>query len=131
MASALATNDKKEDYRKLTGSQKAAIVLMAIDEDNATKILGTMSDEERHEPFVAYARRREQGHVSVRPVDRRAGPDRPTRGVRVPRDNGNPQRFVARGLTGRPRPNAIAGKHQRRACQDDQAAKDLSYPSHG
>jgi flagellar motor switch protein FliG len=42
----LAVTDKKEDYRKLTGVQKAAIVLMAIDEDNATKILNTMSDEE-------------------------------------------------------------------------------------
>lgn len=41
-----ATTDKKEDYRKLTGAQKAAIILMSIDEENATKILGTMSDEE-------------------------------------------------------------------------------------
>ena len=38
--------EKKEDYRKLTGVQKAAIILMTVDEDNATKILGTMSDEE-------------------------------------------------------------------------------------
>ncbi len=41
-----AVNDKKEDYRKLTGAQKAAIVLMSIDEENATKILNSMSDEE-------------------------------------------------------------------------------------
>jgi flagellar motor switch protein FliG len=41
-----ATTDKKEDYRKLTGAQKAAIVLMSIDEENATKILNSMSDEE-------------------------------------------------------------------------------------
>lgn len=46
MALPAANNDKKEDYRKLTGSQKAAIVLMSIDEDNATKILTAMSDEE-------------------------------------------------------------------------------------
>lgn len=38
--------EKKEDYRKLTGAQKAAIVLMSIDEENATKILGSMADEE-------------------------------------------------------------------------------------
>jgi flagellar motor switch protein FliG len=45
MASAVPA-EKKEDYRKLTGAQKAAIVLMAIDEENATKILNSMSDEE-------------------------------------------------------------------------------------
>jgi flagellar motor switch protein FliG len=41
-----ATSEKKEDYRKLTGAQKAAIVLMSIDEENATKILTSMNDEE-------------------------------------------------------------------------------------
>lgn len=46
MASAPTTTDKKEDYRKLTGAQKAAIVLMSIDEENATKILNSMSDDE-------------------------------------------------------------------------------------
>lgn len=46
MASPPATSEKKEDYRKLTGAQKAAIVLMSIDEENATKILSSMSDEE-------------------------------------------------------------------------------------
>jgi len=44
--SSLVVSEKKEDYRKLTGVQKTAIVLMAIDEDNATKILNTMTDEE-------------------------------------------------------------------------------------
>lgn len=44
MATAVA--DKKDDYRKLTGVQKSAIMLMAVDEDNATKILNSMSDEE-------------------------------------------------------------------------------------
>lgn len=43
---ALVTTEKKEDYRKLTGVQKTAILLMAIDEENATKILSTMADEE-------------------------------------------------------------------------------------
>ncbi len=38
--------DKKDEYRKLTGAQKAAIILMSIDEENATKILSSMNDEE-------------------------------------------------------------------------------------
>ena len=42
----LVASEKKEDYRKLSGVQKAAIVLMAMDEENATKILSAMSDEE-------------------------------------------------------------------------------------
>ena len=46
MAAVPATTDKKEDYRKLTGGQKAAIVLMSIDEENATKILSSLTDEE-------------------------------------------------------------------------------------
>lgn len=45
MAAAAAT-DKKEDYRKLTGPQKAAIILMSIDEENSTKILSSMTDDE-------------------------------------------------------------------------------------
>ncbi len=46
MAAPTAQNEKKEDYRKLSGAQKAAIVLMAVDEENATKILNSMEDEE-------------------------------------------------------------------------------------
>ncbi|MFZ4541054.1 MAG: flagellar motor switch protein FliG [Rickettsiales bacterium] len=46
MASLPSTTDRKEDYRKLTGAQKAAIILMSIDEENSTKILNSMSDEE-------------------------------------------------------------------------------------
>lgn len=46
MAAVPATSEKKEDYRKLSGAQKAAIVLMSIDEENATKILSSMTDEE-------------------------------------------------------------------------------------
>lgn len=41
-----AVTERKEDYRRLTGAQKAAIVLMSIDEESATKILNAMSDEE-------------------------------------------------------------------------------------
>ncbi len=41
-----AATDRKEDYRKLTGAQKAAILMMAMEEENATKIFNMMSDEE-------------------------------------------------------------------------------------
>jgi len=37
---------QKEDYRKLTGAQKAAILLMSIGEENATKLFSLMDDEE-------------------------------------------------------------------------------------
>ena len=33
-------NAPMEDYRKLTGAQKAAIVIMSMDEENATKLIG-------------------------------------------------------------------------------------------
>ncbi|MEJ0010038.1 MAG: flagellar motor switch protein FliG [Alphaproteobacteria bacterium] len=46
MAQLPATTDKKEDYRKLTGAQKAAIIMMAVDEENATKMFNSMSDDE-------------------------------------------------------------------------------------
>lgn len=47
MATVPAPTDKKgDDYRKLTGAQKAAIIMMSVDEENATKILSTMSDDE-------------------------------------------------------------------------------------
>ncbi len=42
----MAALEKKEDYRKLTGAQKAAIILMSIDEENSTKVLTSMTDEE-------------------------------------------------------------------------------------
>lgn len=40
---------QKEDFRKLNGSQKAAIFLMSIGEENATKLFGMMEDEEIRE----------------------------------------------------------------------------------
>lgn len=46
MAPLPATQDRKEDYRKLTGAQKAAILMMAMEEENATKIFNMMTDEE-------------------------------------------------------------------------------------
>ena len=69
MASAPATADKekKEDYRKLTGAQKAAIILMSIDEENSTKILNSMSDEEIKELSNTMA---SLGTVSAETVER-------------------------------------------------------------
>lgn len=46
MALPSTTDGKKEDYRKLSGAQKAAILIMAMDEENATKIFNMMDDEE-------------------------------------------------------------------------------------
>lgn len=63
----IATSDKKEDYRKLTGTQKAAILVMSIDEENATKILSTMSDEEIKEISNTMA---SLGTVSAETVER-------------------------------------------------------------
>ena len=45
----MATNlpaERKEDFRKLNGAQKAAIIMMSMDEENATKMFNMMSDEE-------------------------------------------------------------------------------------
>jgi flagellar motor switch protein FliG len=38
--------NKKEDFRKLSGIERAAILIMALDEENATKIFNMMEDEE-------------------------------------------------------------------------------------
>jgi len=46
MASPPVSNDKKDEYRRLTGAQKAAILIMSMDEENATKIFNMMDDEE-------------------------------------------------------------------------------------
>ncbi len=62
-----ATTERKEDYRKLTGAQKAAIVLMSIDEENSTKILSSMSDEEIKELSSTMA---SLGTVSAETVER-------------------------------------------------------------
>lgn len=67
MAAVPATTEKKEDYRKLTGAQKAAIILMSIDEDNSTKILTSMSDEEIKELSNTMA---SLGTVSAETVER-------------------------------------------------------------
>ena len=59
--------DKKEDYRKLSGAQKAAIIMMSIDEENSTKILSSMSDEEIKELSNTMA---SLGTVSAETVER-------------------------------------------------------------
>lgn len=67
MVTAPATTEKKEDYRKLTGAQKAAILLMSIDEEHATKILSSMTDEEIKELSNTMA---SLGTVSAETVER-------------------------------------------------------------
>lgn len=62
-----AVTDKKEDYRKLTGAQKAAIILMSIDEENSTKILSSMTDEEIKELSTTMS---SLGTVSAETVER-------------------------------------------------------------
>lgn len=58
---------KKEDYRKLTGIQKAAILVMSMDEENAGKILGMMEDDEIKEISAVMA---SLGEVSSDIVER-------------------------------------------------------------
>ena len=62
-----ALNDRKEDYRKLTGAQKAAIIMMSIDEENATKLFNMLSDEEIKEISNTMA---SLGTVSAETVER-------------------------------------------------------------
>ncbi len=50
-----AAKEKETDYRKLTGYQKTAILLMSIGEDNATKLFSMMDDEEIKEVSGAMA----------------------------------------------------------------------------
>src|SRR5687768_12500365 len=40
------SKDSKDDYRKLTGNQKAAILLMALGEETAVKLFSLMDDDE-------------------------------------------------------------------------------------
>jgi flagellar motor switch protein FliG len=62
-----ATTGPKEDYRKLTGAQKTAIIMMSIDEENATKLFGLLSDEEIKEISNTMAT---LGTVSAETVER-------------------------------------------------------------
>ena len=57
----------KDDYRKLTGAQKCAILLMSIGEDNASKIFSMMDEEEIKEISNTMAT---LGQVSSETVER-------------------------------------------------------------
>ncbi len=59
--------ERKEDYRKLSGAQKSAILMMAMEEENATKIFNMMSDEEIKEISSTMA---SLGTVSSETVER-------------------------------------------------------------
>jgi flagellar motor switch protein FliG len=61
------SDDRKDDYRKLTGSQRAAILLMSIEEETATKILNMMEEEEIKEISSTMA---SLGTVSADTVER-------------------------------------------------------------
>lgn len=67
MANVPAVADRKEDYRKLTGAQKAAIIMMSMDEENATKMFNMMDDEEIKEVSNTMA---SLGTVSAETVER-------------------------------------------------------------
>lgn len=58
---------KKEDYRKLTGIEKSAILLMSIDEESAAKIFNMMDEEEIKEMSNTMAN---LGQVSSETVER-------------------------------------------------------------
>src|SRR5579864_2374918 len=46
---AAAQKDNKDEYRKLTGAQKAAMFLMAVGEEAAIKLFAMMDDDEIRE----------------------------------------------------------------------------------
>lgn len=64
---ATSPTDKKDDYRKLTGAQKSAILMMSMDEENATKIFNALDDEEIKELSSTMA---SLGQVSSDTVER-------------------------------------------------------------
>lgn len=57
----------KDDYRKLTGVQKAAIFLIALGEEQATKVFNTMEDDEIKEISATMS---QLGQVSSEVVER-------------------------------------------------------------
>lgn len=58
---------KTEDYRKLTGIEKSAILLMSVDEENAVKILNMMEEDEIKEISNTMSN---LGQVSAETVER-------------------------------------------------------------
>lgn len=59
--------NRKEDYRKLSGIEKTAILLMSVDEENAAKIFNLMDEEEIKEISNTMAN---LGQVSAETVER-------------------------------------------------------------
>ncbi len=57
----------KDDYKKLTGNQKAAILMMSLDEENVSKMFGMLEDEEIKELSTTMA---SLGTVSAETVER-------------------------------------------------------------
>lgn len=49
MSNAATAGGKQVEYRKLSGADKVAVLLMSINEQNATKILGMMEEDEIRE----------------------------------------------------------------------------------
>lgn len=58
---------QKDDYRKLTGPQKIAILMMSMGEENASKLFGMMDDEEIREISSTMAT---LGEISSETVER-------------------------------------------------------------
>lgn len=58
---------QKDDYRKLTGPQKIAILMMSVGEENASKLFGMMDDEEIREISSTMAT---LGEISSETVER-------------------------------------------------------------
>lgn len=67
MAPPPATKGNIDDYRKLTGLQKTAIMLMSVDEDNASKVFNMMEEDEIKEISSTMAN---LGQVSAEVVER-------------------------------------------------------------
>jgi flagellar motor switch protein FliG len=44
---------KSEDYRAITGSQKAAILMLALGEDQCTRLFAMMHEDEIKDDFAA------------------------------------------------------------------------------
>ena len=59
--------DNKDEYRKLSGAQKSAILMMAMDEENSTKMFNMMDDEEIKEISTTMA---SLGTVSSETIER-------------------------------------------------------------
>ena len=67
MAPLPANKETKDEYRKLTGAQKSAILMMAMDEENSTKLFNMMDDEEIKEISTTMA---SLGTVSSETIER-------------------------------------------------------------